>query len=331
MINGTSQKKLISIIIPCYKSANFIEKTVRNIIVAMDSQMTFDYQIILVNDSSPDDTFQVIKDLCSNNQKIVGLTFTKNFGKAMALLAGVSIAKGDIVVFTDDDGQHPSHGIIPLVSKIEEGYDVCFAKFTQKKHSPISIIGSKANTKLTQTLYELPNDISTSAFFAISRIVAEKLKDYKAVHPAFVPYILSFTRNFANIEIPHNESFSATSRFTFKKRVSQALRQWFNFSAKPLEFVSTLGIIASGMGILFGIFIVCRKLFFPVLVLPGYSSQIAIQLFTSGLILLSLGLIGKTIINIYSQMINLPQYVVKETVQQEMKGTENEKGNHSGT
>ena len=110
-----------------------VKKTIQNVVEEIvgyfEKHSDYDYQIILVNDYPFDDTFSVIKSLCKNINKIVGINLSKNFGQGSAKMAALSFVEGDALVFMDDDGQHPVEGIIPLVEKVREGYDMVYAFF----------------------------------------------------------------------------------------------------------------------------------------------------------------------------------------------------------
>ena len=136
---------LISVVIPCYKSEKTIERVVNEIRSSITAGPGYEYQIVLVNDYPFDETFSVIRKICEEDKCVVGVNLSRNFGQAAAKMAGVSYAKGDVVVFMDDDGQHPANGIIPLANKIMEGYDVVYAYFKQKKHSGFKQITSNIN------------------------------------------------------------------------------------------------------------------------------------------------------------------------------------------
>ena len=125
----------ISFVIPCYRSENTLEEVVAEINEAMRALSNYTYEIILINDSSPDGTFNTIKRIASKYENVIGADMSKNFGQHAALMAGFSFASGDIVVCLDDDGQTPAIEVGKLLDKIEEGYDVVYAKYDNKQHS----------------------------------------------------------------------------------------------------------------------------------------------------------------------------------------------------
>ena len=140
---------LISYVIPCYRSEQTILKVVDEIRSTMDTRLQqYQYEIILVNDCSPDQTFEVIRSLCEKNKNIKGINLARNFGQHAALMAGLRFSKGDIVICLDDDGQTPADELYSLVDKLEEGYDVVYATYANKQHSGFRNFGSKLSQKI---------------------------------------------------------------------------------------------------------------------------------------------------------------------------------------
>jgi undecaprenyl-phosphate 4-deoxy-4-formamido-L-arabinose transferase len=117
----------ISFVIPCYRSEHTIGMVVEEINTKMSELKQYEYEIILVNDCSPDNTFAAIRSLCQKQENIIGVELAKNFGQHAALMAGFHVVSGDIIICLDDDGQTPANEADKLIAKIEEGYDVVYA------------------------------------------------------------------------------------------------------------------------------------------------------------------------------------------------------------
>lgn len=130
----------ISFVIPCYCSARTIENVVEEIKTKMEELADYDYEVVLVNDASPDETYEVIKKICGENENVKGVGLAKNFGQHAALMAGYHFITGDIVVCLDDDGQTPANEVDKLLNKIEEGWDVVYAEYENKMHSDFVIL-----------------------------------------------------------------------------------------------------------------------------------------------------------------------------------------------
>ena len=128
-------KTLVSFVIPCYRSAHTLPGVIDEIKGTMKKLNAYDYEVVLINDCSPDDTFEIIKGLCKENDNITGINLAKNFGQHSALMAGFHYVKGDIVICLDDDGQTPADEAGKLIERIEQGADVVYAKYNHKHHS----------------------------------------------------------------------------------------------------------------------------------------------------------------------------------------------------
>ena len=166
----------ISFVIPCYRSEKTLEKVVEEIKIKMESlKDKYSFEIILVNDCSPDGTFTVIKRLCAENKNIIGVDHAKNFGQHSALMAGFSFVSGDVVVCLDDDGQTPADEVDKLLDKIESGYDVVYAEYKTKQHSGFRNFGSWVNKKMTETMLKKPKELYISSYFAAKRFIVDEI------------------------------------------------------------------------------------------------------------------------------------------------------------
>lgn len=309
---------LISIAIPCYKSSKTIGKVVDEIRTVFKEHPEHDYQIVLVNDYPHDSTFSVIKELCDGDDKITGINLSKNFGQSAAKLAAVPYTKGDVVVFMDDDGQHPAEGIFPLVDKINEGYDVVYAHFKQKKHSFFKRVTSKINAKIAEMNGTRIKGVHVSSFYAISRFAADAYENYDSPFPSVMGYLNTVVDKVTDIEMPHRPRMEGQSNYSFKKLLKLWLTGFTNFSVMPLRFIAGLGGFTALFGFILGFVMIIRKLIRPHLA-AGYTSTIAVILFIGGIILIALGLIGEYIGRIYMTVSNLQPSRIRQVYQGKKK------------
>ncbi len=302
----------ISFIIPCYSS----EKTLPSVIDEIKSTMSamadkYEFNIFLVNDSSPDHTADVIKGLCETDDRIHGISFARNFGQHAALMAGFRYSDGDICVALDDDGQTPANQVSRLLDKLDEGYDAVYARYDHKKHSGFRNFGSRVNDHMLRVMLDKPKDLYVSSYFAVRRFVVEDMIRYENSYPYVIGLVLRSTGRIANVDIDHRERSVGSSGYTLKK----LLGLWFNgftaFSVKPLRIATFVGGISAVMGLLYGVYVIIRRLLFPAVVL-GYAATMSAIVFFGGMILLTLGLIGEYIGRIYISMNNSPQYVIRD-------------------
>lgn len=307
----------ISFVIPCYGSEHTIEHVVEGIekIVRAEDE----YEMILVNDGSPDKVWEKIQDLCKKNPKIQGICLSKNFGQHAALLAGYKQCTGELVVSLDDDGQTPVEEVYRLIDEAAGGADVAMAYYPNKMHNKFRNIGSRINQMMAVQLVGMPKNIINTSYFCMHRFVVEEMLRYTNAYPYIPGLICRTTKNIVNVAIDHKERESGHSGYTFGK----LLGLWFNgftaFSIKPLRMATATGCFCALAGFLFGFATIIRKLVDPNMVI-GWSSLVSLIVFIGGMIMLMLGLIGEYIGRIYICMNNSPQYVVKEKINTDEEG-----------
>ena len=307
--------QMISFVIPCYRSSQTLPGVIQEIKDTMKTLKNYEYEIVLVNDSSPDDTFCVITGLCRENDNITGINLARNFGQHAALMAGFHYVKGDVVVCLDDDGQTPACEVGRLLAGIEEGADVVYAKYNHKHHSGFRNFGSHVNEVMTRIMLGKPKDLYVSSYFAAKRFVVDEMIRYEYAYPYVIGLVLRTTKNIVNVEIDHRDRQAGESGYTLKK----LLGLWFNgftaFSVKPLRVASVTGTICALCGFAYGIYTIIKKIFIqpPDLVI-GFSALMSVLVFMGGMLMLMLGLVGEYMGRMYVSMNNSPQYVIREIV-----------------
>lgn len=304
----------VSFVIPCYSSGHSIEAVVHELIAAMEELVEYKYEVIMVNDCSPDDTMDIIRGICIQHDNMKGIDLSKNFGQHGALMAGLNYVSGDIVVCLDDDGQTPASEVGKLLKKIGEGYDVVYAEYNNKQHSGFRNLGSKINSLMTEYLLDKPRGLFVSSYFAVRRYIVDDVIQYQNAYPYVLGLVLRSTKNIANVEVKHRERIEGNSGYTLKKLVGLWVNGFTSFSVKPLRFATIVGCFFAMIGFLFVIYLVVHKLLHPGSVLMGWSSTMSVIMILGGLILLVLGMIGEYIGRIYICINKAPQYIIKEIV-----------------
>ena len=305
--------KKVSFVIPCYRSALTIGNVVKEIKETMKNLTQYTYEIILVNDCSPDETFEVITSLCKENENICGVDLARNFGQHGALMAGFHQVTGDILVCLDDDGQTPADEVGKLLAEIENGQDVVYASYAHKKHSLFRNFGSWMNEKMAQFLLGKPKDLYVSSYFAARRFVVDEMLRYENAYPYVIGLVLRTTKRICNVPVKHREREIGMSGYTLTK----LLALWFNgftaFSTKPLRIATFSGGIFAVLGFAYGIYTIIKKFVNPAVPL-GFSSTMAAILFIGGMLMIMLGLIGEYIGRMYICMNSAPQFVVRDMI-----------------
>lgn len=308
--------KKVSFCIPCYKSEQTLPKVVDEIKTTMSKlKDKYSYEIILVNDCSPDDTFGTITRLAQENESITGVDLAKNFGQHAALMAGFHYVTGDILVCLDDDGQTPADEVGKLLDRIEAGDDVVYARYTNKKHSAFRNFGSYVNEKMAQFLLGKPKELFVSSYFAARRFIVDEMLKYDKSYPYVIGLVLRSTKRISNVDVTHREREIGQSGYTLGKLLGLWMNGFTAFSVKPLRIATWTGIICACMGFLYAIYTVIKKLVLGDAVVVGFSALMSSIMFIGGMILFMLGLLGEYIGRMYIGMNNAPQYVVREVTE----------------
>ena len=311
---------LLSFVIPCYRSEKTIELVIDELKKTVKERPEYDYEIIAVNDNSPDLVYEVLKRLAQKDHKIKIVNLARNMGKHSAVMAGYSYAKGDYIVNLDDDYQSPAYELWKLIELLEnQACDVATAVYYQKKEKFYKRFGSDINLWMTRILLDKPEDIRMENFSAMRKYVCDEIIKYKNPYPYLEGLILRVTKNVSSVPMEQRDRADENpSGFTLKKSLSLFINGLTAFSVKPLRISSLLGITFAIVGFLFGVSIIIKKIVDPSIAI-GYSSIMAIILFSSGLTMLLLGLIGEYLGRIYICINESPQYVIKNTINVEGK------------
>ena len=192
----------ISFVIPCYNSEINIKNTVQELQKMINEKLNYNKtEIILVNDSSKDNTIGVIENLAKTESNITAIDLARNFGQHNAIMAGLREASGDIIVCLDDDGQTPPAEAIKLINKIDDNTDVVYAKYKHKKHNKFRNLGSKVNDLMAEKLLSKPKKLYISSYFAMKKYVKNEILKYNNPYPYLAGLVLRTTNKIANVEV----------------------------------------------------------------------------------------------------------------------------------
>lgn len=184
MNNSTMNMKKLSFVIPCYGSEHTIDAVVKEIKNVMLSYDMYDFEIILVNDCSPDNVWENILAICAEDGRVKGINLARNFGQHSALMAGYNHCTGDFVITLDDDEQTPVDQVFVLLNKLlEGGYDVVYAKYAERKDNKFRKFGTTMNNLMLTSLVGKPKDIRLTSYFIARRFVVKKICEYKNAFP----------------------------------------------------------------------------------------------------------------------------------------------------
>lgn len=306
---------LLSFVIPCYRSEKTIEKVYQEIRNTVAERQDYDYEIIAVNDCSPDNVLAVLSKIASKDEKFKVIDLAKNFGKHSAVMAGYGFVTGDLIVSLDDDYQCPANKLWRLVDPLlYEGYDCATALYKDKKESVWKKIGSRVNTVMVQLMLEHPKGLKFDNFYAFKRFICIEILRYHNPYPFVSGLILRATHKIKMVPMEDRERADGNSTgFTFKKSLDLLINGLTSFSVIPLRMATVIGFIMAAVGFFFVVFVIVNKILNP-LVTMGYSSLMAVILFSAGMIMVMLGIIGEYIGRIFISINNSPQYVIRGTI-----------------
>ena len=310
---------ILSIVIPVYNSENILDELINQIKSEIKEKLSLfkEFEIILVNDNSADNSWNKIKEISSNQKNIVGINLSKNFGQHNALMAGIKNSRGDFLITMDDDLQHPPSYIIDIINKLSEGFDVCYTKYQNNKYSFLKKLGSAINDRIANIVLDKPKNIYLSSFRGIKRNVANELKKFDGPYVYLDGIILNVTSNIGSINIKHNKRLKGNSGYSFKKLFSLWLKVFTNSSIFPLRMASVTGFIITIVSLFFAVLLIIFKIKNPEIP-QGWTSVATFIFFFSGVQLLALGIIGEYIGRIFINLNQKPQYIIREQIRNDL-------------
>jgi len=309
-MNTTSNVEL-SVVVPCYDSTNTIEELNERLIKTI-KLIDVPYEIIYVNDCSKDNTISILRKIVEENQHVIALDLMYNVGQFKALICGLQESKGKYVVTMDDDLQHPPEEIKKLynVMIIDSNVDAVIGKYLIKRHSFFRNMGSKFVQTIQRIMFKKPKDLYTSSFRCLNRKLVETILGYKTMYPLIGCLILKSTDRILNVDVHHDERKGGRSNYNLLRLIKTTMDYIFNFSSLPLKYISISGITIFFISVAVAISYLLRFLF-GYITIPGWTTVIIMINIYSGLILLSIGIIGEYLIRILNEVNGNPNYVIR--------------------
>lgn len=306
--------KKVSIVIGLYNSEKTIEAVLKEIDEAFAESGKYKYEVVLVDDYSPDGVYDVVKKIAQQDKRIKVLHLSKNAGQTNAVIEGYHYADGDYIVEMDDDLQMPAREIIHMLTVLEEGdYDVVFAKYQQQKESAFRRLGSKFNNKMAEWMIGKPKEIRVNSFFIMRKFVKDEFLKYSNHYPYLYGIIFSITKNVANVDVEHRERTNGKSNYTFKKLFGLWLNGFLNFSVQPLRVATKLGFLITFLSFIVIILLIIQRMVAPTQAI-GWTSIMISVIFFSGVQLIGIGLLGEYLGRLYLSTSGLPRTTVRETI-----------------
>lgn len=308
-----SLPRSVSVVVPVYRSEQIIPELARRVADALEP-LVEEYEIILVNDGSPDASWVAIQNVIRNYSSIYGIDLMRNYGQHNALLAGIRAAQYEVIVTIDDDLQNPPEEIHKLLLKLDEGYDVVYGTPLAMQHGLWRNLASRITKLALQSAMGAETASKVNAFRAFRTQLRDGFVDYRSPYVSIDVLLTWTTKRFANIDVQHAPRTVGESNYTFRKLVTHALNMMTGFSTWPLQIASMIGFLFTlfGLGVL--LYVIGRFLMLGYSV-PGFPFLASIIAIFSGAQLFALGIIGEYLARMHSRTMERPAYVVRTIIE----------------
>lgn len=302
-----------SVVIPIYNEEENIPELYQRLTSVMERLGT--YEIIMVDDGSTDRSWEIIKELHNKDQRVKGISFSRNFGHHIAITAGLDYAKGETIIFIDGDLQDPPEEILKLYEKFKEGFDLVYGIRKKRRDS----LFKKGSSFLFWWMLNKFSNVRMPAGQTMLRMISKRLADVLRNMREFSRFIHGMMAwagfNVATVEIEHSPRLKGKSKYNLIRLFKLAFNAITSFSTVPLRLATYLGLISSFISILAGLYFIYRKIFFNIPVL-GYASIIVAIFLVGGIQLLMLGIFGEYLGRTYQEVQKRPLYIIKDILNQ---------------
>lgn len=305
-------KKLISYVFPVYNEEANIRKVYGTLEKLLAKHTAYAYELIFVNDGSRDTSMDILLGIQKKDVRVVVVNLSRNFGHQIAITAGLDYAAGDSVIIMDCDMQDPPKVSLQLIKKWEAGYDVVYAQRRSRKDTFFKKLTADIYYRFLRRLTDIDIPRNTGDFRLMDRKVVDELKRYNE-HNRFLRGMVSFAgfRQTA-VQFDRDKRYGGTTKYPFKKMVQFAADGIFSFSSAPLKLISKVGYLTACFSLLGIVYAVGAKLFFPEVVIEGWTFIVTAIFFIGGVQMVMLGVLGGYIGRIYVEVQNRPLYAVSQ-------------------
>ena len=299
----------VSVVVPVYRSEAILPELALRLGNVL-RKITANYELLLVNDGSPDNSWEVIGQLQQQYAWIHGINLMRNYGQHNALLCGIRAASYDVIVTMDDDLQHPPEEIPKLLATIAQGYDAVYGTPEREEHGFLRDVASVVTKIALQSAMGAEIARQVSAFRAFRTEVAGAFRQYEGSFVSIDVLLTWGTNRFATTPVHHAPRKQGTSSYTFRKLITHAMNMMTGFSTLPLQLASVVGFAFTffGLGVL--LFVLCRY-FITGGSVPGFPFLASIIAIFSGAQLFALGIMGEYLARMHFRSMQKPPYVVR--------------------
>ena len=304
---------MFSVVIPVYNSERIVAETVLMTVKFFTSK-GYNYEIILVNDGSKDDSWKIISELASNNEQVIAINLLHNYGQHNANLCGFRAAKGDYVITMDDDLQNPPEEIEKLIATAADGYDLVIGRFKEKKHSLFRRIGSKFVGRIIRNVFHAEKELVLTNFRIIRRDVVDRVCSYKSRLPYIPGLVLMFSNNRKNVYVEHHERKEGKSNYSLYRIIKLVSTILFNYSSLPLRVMAGFGFLVSVLSLFLALYYFVSAFIVGANV-PGWSTLVILLSFFNGILILLVSIVGEYVVRLLRESGSTESYYIKDIVE----------------
>ena len=311
-----NDKRLVSYIFPIYNESENIPILYDTLVTLLSKHPQYNYELVFINDGSRDTSLELLRALQRKDDRIVLINFSRNYGHQMAVTAGIDYAQGDALIIMDSDMQDPPGVSIELLKKWEQGYDVVYAQRRSRKDTLFKKTTADIFYRTLQKLASIDIPRNTGDFRLIDRRVADVIKQFRE-HDRFLRGMVSYVGfNQTAVPFDRHERYAGVTGYPLKKMVKFAADGIFGFSSIPLQLISRIGYLTASISILGIIYALIAKIFFPHLVVEGWTFIVIAIFFIGSVQMIMLGVVGSYISRIYTEVKNRPLYTTESVTGQ---------------
>jgi len=283
-----------SVVIPVYNSEPIVGETVKRVVEVFDGA-GLRYEIVLVNDGSPDRSWAVISELARTTPHVVALNLLKNYGQHHANLAGFMESTGDFVITMDDDLQNPPDQALLLIDAALEGHDVVFGQFERKQAHGFRRLGSKVISMINRRVFGQPDDLAVSNYRILRRDVVDRICASRTAHPYVTGQALLFSNNPGNVTVRHEPRSIGSSGYTLVRILRLVLTILFSYSSYPLRAAAVAGFGVAALSFLLGAFYLIHGMVHDTAV-PGWTTLVVLVSVLNGFVIAMLSMLGEYVV-----------------------------------
>ena len=304
---------LYSVVVPVYYGEHMLVELYERLAKVFDEELKRPFELLLVDDGSKDKSWEVMQSLRARDDRVRIFQMARNFGQHPALLCGFQYVRGDFVITMDDDLQHPPEELPKMIAVMDErdDVDVILARYEGRHHGPIRKLGTRISVTMTSKMLGKDPNLEITSFRLMRRFIVDAIRTTQIHKPQIGNLLVMNSNSIINVDVRHDARAYGRSGYSFKKLVGELMYDIMTNSALPLIFVRNIGILTFFISLVMALVFLIR--YFAVgTSVEGWTSLILVLLASTGLTLLSIGVMGEYLMHILDQAKDMPHYVLRQ-------------------